>query len=319
MSYILSIGEILGRFTTENNKLIKNSTEFSFNYGGTEANVLISLSSLGEKCVFISRLPNNSFGEGAVNLLKEYSINVDNITFDNELNLGFYFVENACSSRERNVVYNRKNTAITNINIKDYSLREVVKCASLFHFSGISLVLSESLREMIRECLKFAKEFNIPVSFDFNYRRNLLSVEEAKKLYKEFILQADYVFASSWDLKTFLDLKEEDERLIFEKSCEYYKYIFTKHKTFIEPNKQKVTAYCYSKNYMIQSKEFEFEYIDKIGAGDAFSAGILFGVLNKLPIEKTLEFGIANLALVQSKLIDYSTFKIDELEEFIGK
>lgn len=316
MKKVVSIGEILGRFTALNDS-IKDAKTFSFSYGGSEANVLISLSSLGEKCVYITRLPTDSFGDGAIDLLRKYDIDTNYITFDSNYNLGFYYWENVSQDRSVNAIYNRKNSAATHINIKDYNLQDLFKDASLFHFSGISIVLSEQMRNFIKECIKYAKKNNIPISFDFNYRKALLSIDEAKEFYKEFIYDVDYVFCSIWDLKTFLNLEDKTDEEVINYAKVLYKYIFMKNGTLISANKKSIYAICYTKDSKIISKEFTFEIVDRVGAGDAFCAGVLHGLLNNIEINKTLDYGIANLVLEQSIHLDYSTFNENDIDEYL--
>ena len=207
---IVAFGEIMLRLTPPDYTTISQAKNFIANYGGGEANVLVSLSHLGHKTEFLTKLPQNQLGDSAINHLKEHGVKTDNVV-RGSTNLGMYFVETGFGGRPSKVLYNRKHSAITRIECDEVDFDEIFKNAYWFHLSGITLALGEKVRKVAFKCLEYCKKYNVMVSFDFNYRSKLWTIEDARPHYKKVMPYVDVLFANHFDLNTILEIPLENE------------------------------------------------------------------------------------------------------------
>ena len=195
---IIGFGEIMMRLTPTNHCLIKDSELYHVYYGGSETNVLITLSSLGLKTDYVSVIPENSIGEGAIRHLTKNNVDISNVVRKGD-HLGIYFVEEGFGERPSNVIYNRDNSAIRDIDASDINAEKIFNGANAYFTSGISLALSTKTSDVAVDLAKKAKEMGLTVIFDFNYRSKLWSIEEAKEKFKEIIPYADVCFGNLFD------------------------------------------------------------------------------------------------------------------------
>ncbi len=184
---VVGFGEILLRLSTKKGMLFLNSKEFDANYGGGEANVLISLSRFGIETRMITKVSKDQIGEGIINYLKEKSVETSFIKRENK-RTPIYFVEVGSGNRSSKIIYDRDNSAFGSITEEDINIKEALKDADVFHFSGITLAISEDVRRLTLKVLKYCKNNNISVSYDSNYRAKMWTLEEAKKQQKKYCL-----------------------------------------------------------------------------------------------------------------------------------
>ena len=207
---IITFGEIMLRLSTPDYSTINQTQSFLVNYGGGEANVAVALSHMGHKTYFMSKLPPNQLGDGALSHLKMHGVNTDYVV-RGSTTIGIYFLETGFGGRPSKVIYNRKHSAITRIQEDEFDWDEIFKDATWFHLSGITLALGERVRKVAFRAVKEAKKHNVPVSFDFNYRSKLWTVEEAKPVYKKIMEYVNIVFASFYDANTILEIPLDPE------------------------------------------------------------------------------------------------------------
>ena len=319
---VVGIGELLVRLTTERGTKIRDAYGFKANYGGSEANVIISLCHLGHEGSMLTRIAKDDLGMACVDYLVKHRVDVSNFVYD-ENPLGMYFVEEGEGARASKVVYNRKYSAATKMQEDDFDYEKAFKDASILHISGITLAISESARNTALKAAKEAKRLGLKVSFDFNYRAKLMTVEEAKKIYPLIASYADIVSASPWDIKTLLGFHpdETDNDKLFMDACEEFgfDYLFTKKRTILSARSQSLKAFAYTKDSKVEGVERKFEIFDRIGAGDAFTAGYLHGLLldYKDPLA-AIDYGIANCVLEQTIFGDNATFTHEDLLGYLA-
>ena len=154
---IVAFGEIMLRLTPPDYTTISQAKSFIANYGGGEANVLVSLSHFGHRAEFLTKLPDNQLGDSAIQHLQAHNVETDNIVRGSS-NLGMYVVETGFGGRPSKVLYNRKHSAITRIGVNEIKYDKVFKNAKWFHLSGISLALGPKVREVALKCLEACKK-----------------------------------------------------------------------------------------------------------------------------------------------------------------
>ena len=325
---VVAFGEIMLRLTPPDYTTISQAKSFIANYGGGEANVLVSLSHLGHRCEFLTSLPDNQLGASAEQHLKSHGIITDHVV-KGHANLGMYFVETGFGGRPSKVIYNRAHSSITRIDIDDIDYDDVFKDATWFHLSGISLALGEKVRKVAFKCLEYCEKYGVKVSFDFNYRSRLWTIEEARPHFKKVIPYVDVLFASYFDLNTILEIPcSKEEESIVEKRIDtsmtlmnktHIKYIFGTDRTVHTATDNSLSSYCVINDGKYKTNgPIRFNIYDRIGAGDAFASGVIHILLKDYEnAEYALEFGLATSILKHTLYGDVSTLSCQEVEDFI--
>lgn len=319
---IVTFGEILLRLTASNNQLITETKSFDVNYGGSEANVAIALSSMGDKTEYISAVPNNSLGFAVKKHLRSYNVEISHLLTQGDV-LGSYFLENGFDYRSPSVLYNRKGSEISKLTKKSFSEKEyneIFDNCSIFHISGISFALSQNLSELCFEFLKQAQKRNIMISFDFNYRAKLWTIAEAKETFQRIIPYTDILFCSEIDLVDFLEVNSDN---FFKKYST--EYLIKRERLFISADTNGVFIHikhnnCGKIETSYNSEPVTFKILEKIGSGDAFNAGVLHCInKDKNDIEKALKFGITCFVLKQGIIGDILPLNEDIIISHMNK
>ncbi len=330
---IVAFGEIMLRLSTPDYSTIDQTHSFVVNYGGGEANVAVALAHMGHKTYFMSKLPPNQLGDGAVTHLKANGVDT-NYVVRGSSTIGIYFLETGFGGRPSKVIYNRKHSAITRIQEDEFDWDEIFKDATWFHISGITLALGERVRKVALRAVKEAKKHNTMVSFDFNYRSKLWTVDEAKPVYKEFIKYTDVVFASFYDANTILEIPLDDDfkgttlsdkrRNVFPKMIEKYnlKYIFGTDRVVYSATENSLAGYYFKLDDKGLSCELtepiRFNIYDRIGGGDAFASGVIHGLLKDFDNPQyAVRYGLNTSVLKHTIYGDASTFSCEDIETFM--
>ncbi len=291
---VVAFGEIMLRLTPPDKQKIREADCFSAFYGGSESNVLVALAQLGHHAKFVSALPDNDLGKGALCHLKRYGVDTSAVRVGGD-NMGMYFLEEGFGDRQTRVIYARANAAITRLTETDFDYDAIFQNADIFHISGISFALSPSVQALCFRLLSEAKKRNIKVSFDFNYRAKLWDTETAKAVYQKIMPYADIVFCASRDLTAFLDVTPQT---YFEKYSGA-ETLIVREREITSHTTHKIRAAAYQKGGVCAVlPEREFAVLERIGGGDAFDAGVLHGLLeNPTDFTRALEFGAASFIL----------------------
>ncbi len=327
---IITFGEIMLRLSTPDNYTINQTHSYIANYGGGEANVAVALAHMGHKTYFMSKLPPNQLGDGAIAHLRSNGVNTDYIV-RGSTTMGIYFLETGFGGRPSKVIYNRKHSAITRIQLDEFNLDEVFKGATWFHVSGISLALNERVKVFAIECAKYCKEHGIKVSFDFNYRAKLWTIEEAIPAYREMIKYCDIVFASFFDCNTILGIELDEDKKdasmhekrknVFPKMMEKYgvTYVFGTDRVVYSATENSLAGYYYSKNEDYISDPIRFNIYDRIGGGDAFASGVIHGLLKdfKNPTY-AVSYGLNTSVLKHTIYGDACVLSCEDIETFMA-
>ena len=313
---ILAYGEIMLRLKATSGA-IADSKSFDACYGGTEANVLACMSGLGHPTSYLTGLPATELGQAVINHLRGYGVGVEDVVVRGDT-LGMYFVEDGTASRGSNVLYLRKHSEFTHLTVDDVDYDKVFEGVELFHVSGISFALSESSRQLGYRLLDEAKNRGITISFDFNYRAKLWSVDEARVQFVKVAHYADVLLASTLDLTTFLQVNEEEFANKY--SC---KYLIVRDRKVLSANEHSVKVAVYHNSGAGCEKyvfpETKFVVTEKIGGGDAFDGCILHALLNGADVKDATLFGVAGFMLKHQQAGDTFSASEDEVADFAKK
>lgn len=328
MSKVVTLGEIMLRLSPPGNERFIQATSFEVNYGGGEANVAVSLANYGHKVSFVSKVPANAIGDCAVASLRKFNVNCDYVSRGGE-RLGIYYLENGASIRSSSVVYDRKNSAISEANIEDFNFDEIFEGKDLFHISGITPVISKNGAKLTLEALKYAKKYNVKVSFDLNYRAKLWidEIGEKQEMLSEMMRYVDICFGNARDAAKMLGYSDGENDFI---NCEYsicinkenmkkvlnkygFEYLVTTKRESISASDNGWSAAVCNNENIYDSKKYNLHIVDRVGSGDSFAAGFLHGILSNYTIEKSLEFATAAAAIKHTIPGDLNIATVDEV------
>ena len=294
MKKIVAYGEIMMRLTPENFVSLEDANKLDICYGGTESNVLVALSHLGNETSYLTKLPDNQLGEAVTRHLLRHGVGINNIVYGGST-LGLYFMEKGYGSRPSSVIYHRKGSVINTLTEEDFDYDSVFANASWFHVTGISLAISEASKAVTIRLCKEAKKRNIIVSFDFNYRSTLWSLQEAKNAYKDIMDYVDVCFGNAFDLENFMDIKEETTTASVRTFLSTFdvKYLIYTKRNIIDTNTQQISGHLYTSDNEYHTEYKSFEVLDRIGGGDAFVSGIIHVLNNNFSmVNEALSLGV---------------------------
>lgn len=325
---VVTLGEIMLRLSTMDDKRIIQSNVFAADYGGGEANVAISLSNFGLETSFVSKIPNNPLGESVLRYLKANGVNTENIILGGE-RLGTYYLEVGTGVRNSSVVYDRKYSSFSTLTYDELNLEKILDNTKIIHLSGITPALSKECQELTFKILKKAKEMDILVSFDFNYRGKLWTVEEAGKTIKKYLPFIDICFAGILDAKFILGISLDESKYndkrellkayydIMSKENKNIKYFISTQREIHSVDENSLTGFIYNDNKLYSSRKYKFKIVDRVGGGDAFAAGALYGIYENYENEKIVEFATGASVLKHTIKGDANLVSTSEVLSFI--
>jgi 2-dehydro-3-deoxygluconokinase len=327
---VVTLGEIMLRLSTPGYERFVQADSFDVVYGGGEANVAVSLANYGYDAYFVSKLPKHEIGQAAVNHLRRFGVHTDYIVRGGE-RVGIYYLESGASMRPSKVVYDRAHSSISEADPSDFDFDEIFKDADWFHFSGITPALSEKAAVMTEEALKAAKRHNVTVSVDLNYRKKLWTPEKAKEIMSNLMQYVDVCIGNEEDAEKVLgfkpgktdvtsgDLELAGYKDIFEQMKEKFgfKYVISSLRESYSASDNGWSACAYDGNEFYHSRKYDIRIVDRVGGGDSFAAGVIYGLLEGRNFKDALEFGVAASALKHTILGDFNMVTVDEVETLL--
>ena len=326
MASVITFGEIMLRLSPPSHLRFIQADSFDARFGGGEANVSLALSNLGINTAFVTKLPNNDIGQACINELRRYGVDVSNIVIGGE-RIGIYFLEKGASQRGSKVIYDRANSSISKASIKDFNWGKIFNNAKWFHLTGITPALGENVAEICIEACKKAKEKNLIVSLDLNFRKKLWTSEKANKTMSKLMTYVDICMANEEDAEKVFGIKAKDSNIIEGKlSHEGYKEVAKKIIDKFKVKKVGITlrgsisasenlwsCMLYNGEEYFFSKEYLIKIVDRVGGGDSFSAGLIYSFINDKDDKEALEFATALSCLKHSIEGDFNLVSIDEV------
>jgi 2-dehydro-3-deoxygluconokinase len=303
----LTFGEIMLRLKPLAFERILQTNTFEAGYGGAEANVAVSLAQLGHDAGYLTKLPENPLGEAAIGTLRKYGVDTTSILRGGP-RLGMYFFEKGNGARGTGVVYDRAGSSLAMATSDEFNWDELLKDVGVFYFSGITPAISKDLEIALKSALEHCKAQQITVVCDLNYRGKMWKPAQAQVVMHELMPFVDICIANDEDFEAMLGIKAFDGDLShgieqIEDFRDGMKEITRRY-----PNCKVVASVLRNINSVEQSDWMAILYQDEkfydtplhninvmegVAAGDAFGAGLLHGILNKLEPQETIEFAIA--------------------------
>ena len=330
---VVTFGEIMLRLSTPGFTRFVQTQNFDATYGGGEANVAVSLSNYGLESYFITKLPKHEIGQSAVNHLRRYGVNTKFIKREGD-RVGIYFLESGASQRASKVVYDRANAAITDVAISDFNWNEIFDGCEWFHWTGITPALGLKTQEVLKEALITAKAKNIKVSCDLNFRKKMWTTKEAQEVMKPLMEYVDVCIANEEDAEKSLGEQAGDTNVEKADIDEEGYFNLAKHlKMKYGFNTVAITlreSHSASRNGWsavlldnknctepYRSKKYDIQIVDRVGGGDSFASGLIYGLLNYEDTKQSLEFAVGASCLKQTIPGDFNLVSVEEVEKLI--
>lgn len=318
---VTTLGEIMMRLSVSGLGRFTQAESFKAVYGGSEANVGVALSNFGIPAAHVTRLPDNDLGQSVIRHLNKYSVHTDHIQFGPE-RLGLYFLENGAMHRAPKIIYDRFDSAFAHIKPGQIDWNAVMKEASWFHWTGITPAISQGAADVCKEAIEAANKHGVTVSGDINYRRNLWQYgKDARDVMPALIEGTHMMIAGQSDIKNCIGIEAPDYESACKEVIKKYPQIkkigFTYRDT-ISASHNKIQGVLWSGNSLLKSKEYDLTHIvDRVGAGDAFMAGLIYGWIKKYDDQQTLEFAAASCAFKHSIEGDVNEATAEEVEALV--
>ena len=318
MADVITFGETMIRLSPPNYRRLEQSNLLEVNVGGSEWNVAVGLSRLGIESAWVSRLPNNALGHMIRNKAREHGVDTSYIVWASGGRVGLYFAEFGASPRPSSVLYDRANSAISQIKSGEINWESIFQGAKWFHTSGITPALSPDAAQVTAEALKTAKKAGCKVSYDLNYRARLWTEEQARDCQEPFMEHVDILFSTEEDTKKVLGITGQDYREVAKKLAEKFNFdaVCITLREDLSVLRNRWTAIAYSAGKIYDDKTYDVEIIDRVGAGDSFTAGFIYGYLTG-DVTKGVKYGNAFSALKHSIPGDANWTTLSDVENLI--
>ena len=324
---VVTFGELMLRLSSAPGVRLRNANSFDLHFGGAEANVAVSLAQFGMNSSFVTALPDNDIGENAIGTLKSLGVNTSAIIRIRN-RMGIYFLEHGAGPRASKVIYDRAHSAFTEVTSDDFAWDQILDNADWFHWTGITPALGAEVLETLRTALEAAKRKGITVSADLNYRRKLWPAKEAEGILSELMSFVDVLFANEEDPATVFGISPAETDIERGKiNIGSYKSVaedlikrFGLEKVAItlrgsvSASQNRWSACLHNGENFLISPKYDVQVVDRVGAGDAFAAGLIYGILSGKDDQEALDFAVAASCLKHSIYGDFNLVDADEVE-----
>lgn len=327
---VVTLGEIMMRLSTPGHERFVQSDSFDVTYGGGEANVAVALSNYGLNGVFVTKVPDNALGQAAINHIRRYGVDTQFIVRGGA-RLGIYFLETGASMRASQVIYDRAGASVAEMDISEFDFDKILDGASWFHTTGITPALSDKAAALTEAALKAAKAKGITTSIDLNYRKKLWSKEKAREVMTRLCQYVDVCIGNEEDADTTLGFKAKGTDVtkgelnldgykdVFQQMKEKFgfKYIASTLRESHSASDNGWSALVYDGSEFYHTKSYEVRIVDRVGSGDSFASGFIYGLVTGMPMADAAEFGVAASALKHTIPGDLNHATLNDVKELM--
>lgn len=315
MAQVVTLGEAMVRLSPPDFHRLEQTNSFDAKIGGGELNVAVGVARLGLVSAWVSKLPENPIGRMVRNKAREQGVDTSNIVWSKSGRVGIYFLEFGANPRASSVLYDRAGSAVSTLAPGEVDWKKAFEDCKLFHVSGITPALSKSCAEATFEAIKAAKAAGAKVSYDVNYRKKLWTPEEANACQVPMMEFVDILITTEEDTGVVFGIREDSYQKVAVKLEERFGFevvaITLREDHSVLRNTWSTFAYANKEFY--ESAKYQCELIDRVGAGDSFTAGFVYGYLTG-DFRKGVDYGTAFSAIKHTIPGDLNWATLEEVE-----
>jgi len=317
-SGVLTFGELLLRLDTPGFERFVQAESFAARYTGGEANVAVALAQWGVPAFAVSKVPAHEIGQACVNMLRRYGVNTDHVLRGGD-RLGILYVETGASQRGSKVIYDRADTSFRTLKRGELDWKAILSGRRWLHITGTAPALGENVRAVVREGVRAAKRLGVTVSLDVNYRASLWPVSEARRVLGGLLRDVDVFIGTPHDAAALFDIGGEPaaSARALRKRFGLRAVAYTVRAGAGASSGSLAGLLC-DAGGVCESRRHEMQFVDRIGGGDAFTAGLICGMLKRWPARRTIEFAAAAGCLKHSIPGDFNLVSLQEVEALAG-
>ncbi len=333
MSRFVTFGEIMLRLTPPDHEILFQTNNLVATFGGAEANVAVSLANYGENVSYVTAAPLNPVGDAMVKEMRSFGIDTSFIVRKGD-RLGIYFTETGSSMRPSKVVYDRSGSSIAEVKPGDFDWDRILDGATWFHTTGITPSLAEGTAAVALEAVKACKAKGITVSCDLNYRKKLWKWgKKPLEVMPDLVGKCDLVIANEEDCQKCLGIEADVDvtkgsldvdvyRVLAKKVLDRFpnlKFLAVSLRESASADVNGWSAVLASRDEFLTSKKYEIrDIVDRIGGGDSFGSGLIWGLNNLDGTQQALEFSVAASALKHTIYGDYNRVSKEDVLTLMG-
>jgi 2-dehydro-3-deoxygluconokinase len=314
-SNITVFGEALLRLDAPGFHRFIQADNFTVRYTGAEANVAVALAVMGNKSSIVTVVPAHDLGQACLNTFRRYGVETRFILRGGD-RLGILYVENGASQRASRVIYDRKGSGFSQLKPAQFDWTEILRDSAWLHTSGITPALGEGPRAAQAAALRAAKKQGVKISYDPNYRSTLWSLEEARRILPKMIEGIDLFLGTPHDARLLFGIEGDAAASAQEMRRRFgiERVAFTRRE-IPHSSMNRLTCLLADGEGIHESRSYDIHIVDRIGAGDAFAAGMLHGLIAKWPAQRVIEYAAAACCLKQSTPGDFCLSTFEEIDD----
>ena len=335
MSKVVTFGEIMLRLATPEHLRFRQARSFNATFGGGEANVAVSLANYGIDVDYVTRLPQNDLGAACAAELRSFGVGTSNIVYGGE-RLGIYYLETGAVARPSKVVYDRAHSSAATVERGMIDWEQVLAGADWFHWTGITPAISASAAEVCLDACRAANSLGVKVSCDLNYRKNLWKYgKTAAEIMPALVECCDVILGNEEDAEKVFGIKPEGfdaaatqgevDAAAFRSVCTQLMARFPRAKKVVITLRGSINAdhntwggVLFDGETLYRSPRYDItDIVDRVGGGDSFMGGLIYGLLTYDDDQRALNFAAAASALKHTIYGDFNMVSVAEVENLM--
>jgi 2-dehydro-3-deoxygluconokinase len=325
MPTVVTFGELLLSLSTKGHHRLVQSEDFTVRYTGAEANVAVSLANFGVDAFVVSKVPGHDIGQACINALRRFGVHTEYVVRGGD-RLGLLYLETGASQRPSQVIYDRAPSSFRQLRRGDLDWKTIFSGKDWFHFSGTAAAMGCEVVDVLTDGLMTARQLGLKVSCDCNYRSKLWSMEEAGRVLTPLLDYVNVVLCGKDDPERIFGVatapqgSAEYELRMAERLLEKFKLndVAMTFREGISASVNRYSAMLCRHGGAWHSRQYEIQIVDRVGGGDAFAAGLLFGLLSQYEPQHVIDFAVAASCLKHSIPGDFNLATRAEVEQLLA-
>jgi 2-dehydro-3-deoxygluconokinase len=324
MNRVVTFGELLLSLGSKGNNRLVQAEEFTARYTGAEANVAVSLAHFGVEAYVVSKVPAHEIGQACINALRQFGVHTEHIVRGGD-RLGLLYMETGASQRPTKVIYDRAPSSFRQLRPEEIDWEAILADKDWFHFSGTAPALGREVVEVLTAGLAAARRLGLIVSCDCNYRSKLWSLEDAGRRLTSLMPHVNVLCCGKDDPQKLFGIEPESPTASGpEEMAELLRRRFDLDgvamtlREAVSASVNRWSAILRQRNAIHRSGCYELQLVDRVGGGDAFAAGLIFGLLSGFTPQRAIDFATAASCLKHSIPGDFNLASREEVEQLLA-